>query len=25
MGCQMKPLIDLLKEKADPNQLKLFE
>jgi hypothetical protein len=25
LGCQMKPLIDQLREKADPNQLKLFE
>lgn len=25
IGCQMKPLIDLLKEKADPNQMELFE
>ena len=25
IGCKMKPLLDLLKERADPNQLKLFE
>ena len=25
IGCKMKPLLDLLKERTDPNQLKLFE
>lgn len=25
IGCQMKPILDLLRQKADPKQLKLFE